>query len=247
MSNLKILVAIPCLYGHDHCKEAIESVVYKKDVGALLIDNGATSDISKLLCGYFHPGLQDVSILRNEENLYVTGAWQQAIDYFLAHQSYSHLILMNSDLIMHDQWAKVLLNRWDKDPDEIILPIMNQRRIEPVNIDIDQADIVTSGTPGVFITLNRKQAELINPLPKEVRVWFSDNWIFEICRAMGYNTIIPKNLFAYHYWSQTVEKVPNITQIIEEDKLAWESIVKPKMIDFIEKNRGTYIKYQENI
>ncbi len=247
MKEIKILVVIPCLYGVDHCREAIDSVVFKKDVGALLIDNGATPDVSAMIGEYFHPGTPNVDVIRNRYNLYVTGAWQQGIDHFLKDEKYSHMVLMNSDLIMHNQWADVIKKRWQVDPDEVLLPIMAGKRLEAVNTDIDLADVVTSGTPGVFITMNRTQAKMVNPLPAEVKVWFGDNWIYEILRGMGYQTKIPKNLFAFHHWSKTVEKVPNISEIIEADKVQWEASVKPKIKAFLENNGGHYVKYEENL
>jgi hypothetical protein len=136
---------------------------------------------------------------------------------------------MNSDLIMQRNWSEVLRNRWKVNPDEILLPVMGGPVTEEVSTEIAPAELVTSGTPGVFITLNRKQAEMIYPIPEACRVWFGDNWIYEILRIIGFETLIPSNLLAHHYWSQTVSKVPGISKIIEEDKIAWRDIVEPKM------------------
>jgi hypothetical protein len=221
---VKILVAIPCLYGAEHTKEAIDSVVYKQDVSVLLIDNGAEVRVKELLSRYEH--LQNVFIIHNKENNFVNAAWQQAIDFFNLWDAYSHLIIMNSDLIMQSDWDEVCINRWLKKPDEILIPVITDSKLltSRVALSICQAQLVHEGTPGVFITINRKQAKIISPLPTETKVWFGDNWIYEILRGCGYETVIPSNLISYHYWSANVQKVEGISAIIEKDKEQWELI-----------------------
>lgn len=230
---MKILVSIPCLYGSAHTKEAIDSVI-KPNVDLLLIDNGAEPDVKRVLDRY-----PTALIIRNKENIYVNPAWQQAISYFLMNPQYSHLILMNSDLIMQKDWSEVCFKRWENNPDEILIPNMTQDKFFnfPVHPGMSEVQRVYEGTPGVFITLSRKQAEIINPLPTEIKVWFGDNWIYEILRGLDYKTVIPENLWSYHYWSQTVQRVPGISELIEKDKVQWESI-KHKINEKIELYRA---------
>jgi GT2 family glycosyltransferase len=219
---MKILVGIPCLFGYDHCKKAIDSVLNQNDVDLLLIDNGAEPKVKELIRYY------SAFKIVNEKNIYVNPAWNQIIDFFLKSE-HDYLIIMNSDLIMQRNWSEVLRNRWNVNPDEILLPVMGNSIPANVITDVAPAELVTSGTPGVFITLNRKQAEMIFPIPEACRVWFGDNWAYDILRTLGFETLIPSNLLAYHAWSQTVNKVKGISAIIEADKVAWRDIVEPKM------------------
>lgn len=219
---MKILLSIPCLFGPDHTEKAIRSVEVE-GVELLLVDNGAEESVGDVLNKKWF----NTTVIRNAENMYVNYAWQQAVDYFLARSEYSHLIIMNSDLIMQRQWVNVLRNRWQINPDEICLPVILDSFPSEVSTDVLDAEIVTEGTAGVFIAMSRKQAELINPIPHEkIRVWFGDNWIFQTLRANGYETVIPSNLFACHYHngSQNVQRVKGVSEIIEADKLAWEEI-----------------------
>lgn len=229
---MKILVAIPCLYGVDHTREAINSVINKPDVDLLLIDNGAEQGVKILIENTKSTG--NLYTIHNPENIYVNPAWQQAINCFLG-GTWDYLIIMNSDIIMHKEWDKVLKNWWTNNPEDILIPVMTQdKNFADFNKRTSYGLEVSEGTPGVFITLSRKQAEIINPLPSELKVWFGDNWIYEILRGCGYKTIVVGNLLSYHYWSQNVQKVAGISELIEEDKRQWE-IVKHRKQAIIDK------------
>jgi GT2 family glycosyltransferase len=231
---MKILVVIPCLYGAEHTREAIDSVVHQNNVDVLLIDNGAERSVKDLINSYMNfPN--PLTCISNRVNLYVNPAWQQGIDYFLSCSEYDYLIIMNSDLIMRSDWSENLMARWEAYPNTIYIPQIIQDK--EFKHGVNSHDIeVSEGTPGVFITLNRNQAEIINPLPTELKVWFGDNWIYEILRGLGYKTIIPNNVVSYHYWSQNVQKVAGISEIIEEDKRQWE-LIKHRVSDKIELHR----------
>lgn len=226
----RILVGIPVLTGAAHCKEAIDSVMYKERsnknaaIDLLIIDNGSEQEVKDLI--YNPHFLVYGTVIKNEVNQYVNPAWNQIIEYGLRN-NYDRIIIMNSDLIMNDGWDIVCRNRWEVNQDEILLPVMDE--LHDVDTAIAPAKKVDSGTPGVFITLNRKQAELIYPIPSEILVWFGDLYLFTILRAKGYETLIPENLLAKHYWSSTISRVPGISEIIEEDKKQWE-IVKEKYL-----------------
>lgn len=218
----KILIGIPVLYGAYHCKEAIESVINKPNVDLLIIDNGAEQAVKNIV--QFYDILPNVTVISNKVNIFVNPAWNQIIDYFI-HSDHDRLIIMNSDLIMGNGWDEVCQKRWAVNHDEILLPVIGE--LHYVDTNIANAKKVYSGTPGVFITLNKEQAKIIYPIPSAINIWFGDNWIYEILRSSGYETLIPDNLLANHYWSSTIQKLGNAGEIIEEDKIAWDTIVKP--------------------
>ncbi len=234
--EIKILCSIPCLFGPIHTKEAIDSVYGKESVDVLLIDNGAEESIKNLF-----PNYPSTHIISNPQNVFVNPAWQQIIDYFLQHEEYSHLIIMNSDLVMQKNWSEVVINRLEENPDEICIPKIIEDKFFMTRdnmgifrtLDIDtkpsECQIVTEGTPGVFIVMNRKQVNIISPLPTECKIWFGDQFIYTILRSLGYTTVIPDNLLSYHYWSQNVQKVQGISEMIEEDKVNWTNVAEPKM------------------
>jgi hypothetical protein len=218
---MRYLVGIPCLYGAEHCKEAIESVVHEPNVDVLLIDNGAEQRVKELFTRY--QAKKNVTIIRNEVNIYVNPAWNQIISHFLK-SNYDYLLIMNSDLILQKDWNKVLDYYFSEYPNIIPIPtIGNDSKMGEVSLNFDYIE-VSGGTPGVLIILNKKHAELIYPIPETLKVWFGDNWIYEGLRKLGYKTLVLKNLLSYHSWSYTVSRVKGISEIIEQDKIEWEKL-----------------------
>lgn len=237
---MKILVTIPCLYGPDHTRKSINSVIGRENVDVLLIDNGAEKSVKDALMHYFDEK-DHVHLIHNEKNIYVNPAWNQAINDFLSCPEYDYLVIMNSDLIMQSDWNEVVTNRWNLEPDEILIPTLSDNLPYKVNTGKGPSQIVHEGTPGVFITLNRKQAEMIYPIPSELKVWFGDNWIYDILRLVGYKTVIPVNLMANHFHngSQNVQRVEGISEIIEGDKVNWLNVQdrKQEIIDKFRSNK----------
>lgn len=211
---MKILVGIPCLYNADATKEAIDSIIDKAKV--VLVDNNAEQPVKDVIYSYPY-----AVVLTNRENIFVNPAWNQIMKFFLL-TDYTHLIIMNSDLVMQPGWYENLRSFLTNHPDMIPIPVINGEPGEGFTI-------VHEGTPGVFICLNRKQVGKVYPIPDYIKIWFGDNWIYEILRVK-YKTVILNNLVAKHYHSQSVSRLPGISEMIEEDKLQWaEHSVEDKM------------------
>lgn len=222
---MKILVGIPVLYGPQHCREAIESVIDNENVTVLVIDNGSGPDMIDMLSSFPVSNYKGkLVVIRNPENVYVNPAWNQILEAFLENE-YEYLVIMNSDLVMCKDWYEVLKKHLTLFPQNIPIPHIttNKNELRAVNKP-QEVTHVFEGTPGVFICLNRIHASLINPIPKEVKVWFGDNWIYETLRKW-YSTVVLSNLVAYHSGSQTVSRVPGISELIEQDKIEWAKIL----------------------
>lgn len=235
---MRILLGIPCLYGGKMCDEAIASVVNKEYVSVLLIDNGAETDVKQVIEKYAQ--LPNVYVIRNSYNKIVNPAWNQIMEFFLDNINYSHLVIMNSDIVMQKDWDKVLINRLAENSDEITVPkVIDDKYFSSIEVNtlVSEAQKVDSGTAGIFITLNRKQVGIVYPIPEEIKCWYGDNWIYESLRALGYETVIPNNLLCYHAHSQTVQLVKGISEIIEEDKRQWANKVEPMMLELIKKHK----------
>lgn len=220
---MRYLVGIPCLYGSEHTKLAIESVARTYDVDLLLIDNGAEKSVKDLIKTY--EAAPDVFVISNPENVYVNPAWNQIINFFLLNDKYDYLVIMNSDLILQKDWKKVMDFYFKVYPDVIPLPVIgSDSTVYDKEIElVFEHHEVFKGTPGVLIVINRKHAKIVYPIPDYIKVWFGDNWIFEILRSLKYRTIVIQNLLAYHAWSQNVNKVEGIHEIIEQDKIEWHN------------------------
>jgi len=219
----KYLIGIPCLYAAKITENALNSVVNKENVDILIINNGAEPAVISVI-EKFNKHYQNVTVINNSNNIYVNPAWNQILEYFLQHPDYDYVCIMNSDIIMQHQFNIVLDRNHFLSPNDIYIATQVNNIVaikNRLNAITDKKTEVTEGTAGVNIILNRKQAEIIYPIPEYIKIWFGDNWIYEILREIGYKTYILDSLQAFHYGSQNVSKLPGISQIIEKDKKNW--------------------------
>lgn len=217
-SKNKTLVGIPCLYGYEHTKAAIDSVV-NHNCDVLLIDNGAEESVGRLLMDYNNKH-KNVLLLRNEQNIYVNPSWNQIMLVFLGFQHYERLCIMNSDLVLHPSWLDCLGHCSVAHPNLIPTPNVVSK-IPDTEILYDPHVVANEGIAGVFIVLNKEQVNMVYPIPSGLRIWFGDNWIYDILRNAHYSTAVFFGLLATHGNSQNVSRVKEAPEIIEEDKKYW--------------------------
>lgn len=212
---MKILCAIPVLYNGETCLKAFRSAIEEADV--LILSNGADRSVQQaidLFKGEQH--VNRVSVFRNETNLFVNWSWNFFMQYFIKTDFYDQLIIMNSDLILSPGWSEQL--------EDGIISL-------PSDGTLKQDEQVFCGSPGVFLQLNREMAKIVYPIPSEIKLWFGDEFLLTILRELGYKTIVKHKLVALHFHggSQSIAILPNKSEMIEADKVAWETIVEPLM------------------
>lgn len=240
---MKILVGIPCLYGYKHTMEAINSVINQDNVELLIIDNGSTDDLKELYKLYSDN--PKVMVRVNEKNIYVNPAWNQIMWSFLNEYKDSDiLVIMNSDLTLQKDWSNVLRNLYKFNEKASYLPVvvndcMKIERIKDVDTHItnEMLTYVDSGTAGIFITLSRTQCEMVYDIPETMKVWFGDNWIYDMLRGLGHRTAIVNNLFAFHGLSQCVTRVEGVDALIELDRKEWYNNVEPYLKSLVRERK----------
>jgi len=240
---MHILVAIPIIVNPIVAKEAIDQVINKSNVTVLLCNNGGDHAIDELLLKY--SDMKNVVLWKKEKNVYVNPIWNEFIRHFLESDEYDRLIIMNSDLTLQKDWDKVVINRWNVNYNEIIVPhLTDDKRAMYLSMDPTYGSSYKtySNTPGIFITLNKEQAREVYPIPEECKIWFGDTWIFAILVEGGQGIVTPANLIAYHHHSTSVQKVPGIHEIIELDKIQWAQFIHSELSDKITKSKINKLK-----
>lgn len=234
---MKILVCIPVLYNGVVLEECLSHLVNRPNVDILVLDNGADADVKLVLHDF--QMLHGIKVWHNSTNEFVNRPWNDFINHFLDSTEYDHLCIMNSDLYLQEDWADILQKRWTVDPDEVLSPhIIDDKTMmeKPIGREPAKADVLETGPPGVFITLNRMQAKLVYPLPFDiVKIWFGDTYIYDLLRADGYHVLAPINFLAFHHWSTTLERLPLRDKLLEQDKQAWETLGKERLQQTIQK------------
>jgi len=230
---MKVLIGIPMLYNAHVIRECLDSILGRPDIDILCFDNGAEPEVKDTIRQY-QADHQNIIVLSESENIYVNPAWNEIMHFFLNQPQYEYCIILNSDVIMNVSWWNILNACVKSIPEDVIIPTITTNKNfvhEPQWIKESGFDSIQikGGVPGVCIGLHRKQVELVYPIPKAIKVWFGDNYIFGLLLGVGYNIYMPEPFIAFHHGSETVKRVEGITEIIEQDKHAWYTLVEPIM------------------
>ena len=208
---MKLLITIPCLYNSVVIKECLDSIVNLPDTDIICLDNGAEVDVQNLLAEY-EEKYYNITVWKEPVNTYVNKPWNNFMNYFLVSTEYTHLMILNSDIILHKQFYDGMKRRLKLFPDEILIPVISTDK-NSVNVRLDEQLLhfqrVDNGTPGVMILLNREQCAIVNPIPSEIKLWYGDEWTYTLLRGIGYSTVIPSNLIVFHHGSESVKRLPN--------------------------------------
>ena len=207
----KILSVIPVLSGKNWLETCLASI--KSDI--LIIDNNADDDIKEII--------KDRDKIVNKKNEYVNFAWNQGIEYFLD-GDWEYLAIINSDLLLVNNWEDFIeVNFEDK-----VLMIPRQVKVENFKNSInDNSYIENKGDcfQGVFILLDKKMADFIYPIPKGLKLWFGDAWIWHKLKSIGYEQRIYNDFICVHGNSISVSTLKNeAITIIAEDRKEWNKI-----------------------
>jgi hypothetical protein len=230
---MRLIVYIPCLYGSVVLAECLDQLINIPNVDILCLDNGAAPEVKKVLTEYRRT--HRITVLHNKENEYVVKPWNDFIKHFLDSE-YDYAILLNSDITLNQNWHTVVKSRWTRFPEEMLVPVISDDKTlmyQPTKIcaKLEYPEVI----PGVFISLNKEQAKAVYPIECQTKVWYSDNWIFEICKSLGYKVVQPDNLLAFHHASFNVQRVEGISAIIENDKDIWNEVGQYAVRDRINK------------
>jgi GT2 family glycosyltransferase len=181
----------------------------------LVVDNCAPQDVKEEAYRYG----DRIKVITMAENTYCNGGWNEIMQYGLEHD-YDLIGLGSSDVELHPGWYNLVINRATEHPDEIILPRVG----EPVsNADINNVTIASS-TPGFFTFLPKQAVAQVYPIPRGLRHWFGDEYMFTILRQIGWKTVILNDFTAYHQWSSNTAQNPEAYRVIEQDKLEWQRL-----------------------
>lgn len=238
---MKVLVAMPCVNNVHVTTECLDSIV-NHPVDILLCQNGATPEIKELFASYAKEySHKIVGILDVVVNDGLNPALNMFLYYFLEHPEYTHMAIINSDIILNRKWLKIITSAIRHYGEEISwMPTeVDKLRVfgEPDMHDLDSKEI-KGGVPGIFMWFTRRHAAMVYPMPKEIKIWFGDNWAYDIYRGVGYHTMMLKNLWCFHHGSSTIKTLESTSPWIEADKVAWSTMVEPMMKAKINELRG---------
>jgi hypothetical protein len=174
-------------------------------------------------------------MISNDKNIYVNPAWNQALDYF-ENSGFSHLVIMNSDLVMRDGWYDVLEAAVGMGDDISFFPELVGKGTPTETWDGERITLepIDKHISGVFIFMSRRLAKFLGRFPEEVKVWFGDTYFYDLINRTMFMSAMVKELKAFHFGSRTIKRVKDIHELIDKDKVVWEEKVKPELESRIE-------------
>ncbi len=154
----------------------------------------------------------------NKANNYCNGGWNQAMRYFLRRKEYDWLVLSSQDVILQSQWSERIPGR----AKEVYVPSYSSS-LELMPSHYAPERELRGGIAGACTLLPRAAVELIYPIPKTLKLWFGDEWMYGRLWKNGWK-VMQAPISAYHYGSLSIGDDPHAHAIIEGDKIAWEKV-----------------------
>jgi hypothetical protein len=179
----------------------------------LAIDNAADGDVKQVIREFG----SRVKVISNPTNGFCNGGWNQILEYGLEHE-YDIIGLGSSDVILHRGWYESLVARSTAATDEVWIP-----RIGTPTSGVEVAQNIA----GFFTFLPLAAARLVCPIPRTVRHWFGDLYMFQTLRAAGWKTVVLNSISADHSWSAVTARTPEAYAVIAQDKIAWRALGYP--------------------
>jgi len=198
-----ILASFPIYNVPDVTERAIESL---GDVDTFFVVN--SPELKQLV--------EHKNYVVNGVNNYCNGAWNQAMAYFLQ-GDWDYLALGSSDVIMGNNWFNLIP---DKSHKWICVPTYADS-LERLGNQRGEFKELKGGVAGAFTVLPREAVEIIYPIPRGMKLWFGDEYMYSKLRSLGWK-VMQAEFTAYHYGSLSIPANLESGNIIEGDKIAWQ-------------------------
>jgi GT2 family glycosyltransferase len=211
---VRTLVGIPVFRVPDLVRRCLASII-GTPADIVVIDNASDSDVKQVLRGFKNK----CKVITNDRNLYCNGAWNQILSEGIA-GGYECIGIGSSDVEMHSGWYETLTKRLDNYSKEVLIPRVGSLVPNP---DYMAGEVVTGGVAGYFTFLPREAAELVYPIPQQLRHWHGDEYIFGKLRSLGWKVVIMRDVTAWHEQSAITAVTPDAYKVIEQDIVSWEA------------------------
>lgn len=210
---MRVLLGIPVFKLATTTARCLNSLV-SQGADILIIDNNADPDVKAVISAFS----DRAKVIVNEANEFCNKAWVQIMEYGVDN-NYDLIGLGSSDITMPPGWYAPLIARAKRGLKEVLLPSVGVHLV--ADDAIDNIEDVTGSVAGVISFLPLEATKLVYPIPETLRMWFGDQWNFELLKVLGWKITIMHNIKIHHEQSAVTAVTPGVYQVIEEDKLAW--------------------------
>lgn len=195
---MKLSILIPIFNNLEFTKQVLNSIednIFLDDYEIIILDNWSTDWTYSFLKDLIEEN-EKVTYIKLYDNIYVNPAWNR-----LAREAqWEYLLFLNNDITLFPDFDLKLITShtaW-----KIVCPFTKQYwNNEP-------AYYQKSNINGTCFLLKKKDYVEI---PNEMKLWYGDDILF---RSLWVNWI---NEYIIHWWSQTLNKLPEVNKIIDND------------------------------
>ena len=211
MSQPKIFLGAPCYRESAKLLRSVITSFLEPHVHVLIVSNDASDECKSVLASMFH---ELGHIIHNEKNLYINAAWNQIAEAFLKSDA-DVLAIANADAVLSPGWGAALI-----DAAKVWGRFWHGRCVSQGDVLLEHP----RHTAGVFFALAREHVKLCFPIPSELRMWWGDSWIWRQLERAEVRPHVIEEIRVWHAGSVSSSQVPEMREIVEADRIAWERL-----------------------
>lgn len=197
---MKLSILCPVYNNLDFTRQVIKSIeknIFTDDYEIIIFNNWSTDKTKEYFFSLFCSWISHrVICINNEENIYCNPAWNELSKC----ANWEYLLFLNNDITLFQDFdLKLIANHTEW---KIVCPFTKQYwNNEPAYYQKSNIN----GT--CFLVKKEDYVEI----PNEIKLWYGDDILF---RTLWVNWI---NEYVMHWWSQTLNKLPELNTILEND------------------------------
>jgi hypothetical protein len=218
MDQIMFSFVIPTMYKSDKLLKLIKILENCNLVDEIIIIENAYQN-SKILEEIDYSFFSKIKLLPQKENIYVNPAWNLGVK----NSSNNYIALCNDDIFFNPIILKEILYYLENYPIGFIGMDSSQFQVKfpPVWYGIRQTDTLCNGW-GTLICFKK---ENYIPIPKDLKVYFGDNYLIDYSKYPCYTFYGNK---IHTNMSETAKTVKNIKEITLKESIIYEKKYKIK-------------------
>lgn len=204
-----------------------ENVILPEEI--ILIDNGSTEKVGKLVKKYSKQGKLRVRFIRHKRNTGVNAAWNEGIKL-----AKTPLIsILNNDIILNKYFFKKIIEASQVNEKYGIFCVTNAKGIKRVGESKDvKVKIANMGKrEGWAFTIRKEITDRLPPIPPDLRIYCGDDFLYYGARTvLGYQAVRITNNYIFHLGGRTVGSSKQFRGVRKREKVIWNKDHKPKLL-----------------
>lgn len=237
------VVCVPCWNQVEYTRWFVESVLRNSgehSIHFIMLDNGSSDETpqylhelrQKLKHSWAHRMPVGMTVISRPTNEGVNPAWNLLLtEAMVSHPDADAICLSNNDIVVGPGWLDGVCDTF-YDPDNKSYLHANGQLTDHANFENDVRTMLPrvrnrreSARAGWCLFFEPKMLREFLPIPRELTLWFGDDWIHHKLEQAGYKCEVQLNCFALHFLSKSIEEYPNKVEVVARDREIFRAII----------------------